>query len=193
MPRRELLALFCEEFDREDVSLGAIKALYHRKGWKTGRSGCFSKGARPHNKGMKGFCAPGSEKGWFKPGTLSGSAAARVKPVGFERLSKEGYVERKIHDGLPMQSRWRAVHLINWEALNGPIPDGHCLKCQDGNKANTDPSNWVLIPRAMLPRLAGRWALPFDQAEPEVKPLVMALAKLQHRKRQAKSARRKHA
>jgi hypothetical protein len=29
------------------------------------------------------------------------------------------------------------------------------LKCLDGNKQNTDPSNWEAVPRALLPRLAG--------------------------------------
>ena len=48
-------------------------------------------------------------------------------------------MERKIHDGLPLQSRWRAVHLLNWEAINGPIPKSHCLKCLDGNRLNVAP------------------------------------------------------
>ena len=35
------------------------------------------------------------------------------------------------------------------------MPAGMCLKCK-GGRSDTDPSNWELIPRALLPRLAGR-------------------------------------
>lgn len=180
MPRRQLHVAFCDEFGRNDVSFANLKALCSRRGYHTGRTGCFPKGNAPFNKGMKGFYAPGSEKGWFKKGSLSGTAALRKKPIGFERLSKDGYLERKVHDGLPMQSRWRAVHLINWEAINGPVLPGHALKCLDGDRANVDPANWQLVPRALLPRLAGRWTIPYDQAEPETKPVLLTLARLKH-------------
>lgn len=83
-----------------------------------------------------------------------------------------------------MQSRWQLVHRIEWERANGPVPAGHALKCLDGNKANCDPANWELVPRALLPRLAGgnrhHNVLAFDEAEPELKPLVLASARLAH-------------
>ena len=79
--------------------------------------------------------------------------------------------------------------MIRWEEVNGPIPDGHCLKCVDGNKSNTDPKNWLSIPRALLPRLNSRWkTLRFDDAEPELKPYILAVAELQHAAKQAKSS-----
>ncbi len=188
-PRRELHAEFCATFERDDVSLTNLKALMKRKGWMTGRTGFFQKGSVPANKGQKGFYPPGSEKGWFTKGKRCGVAAKLYKSIGTERLSKEGYVERKIHDGMPLQSRWHAVHIIRWEELNGPVPDGHCLKCIDGNKTNTDPANWVAIPRALLPRLIGRWgALSYDDAEPELKPYILEVARLQHAARVAKTA-----
>lgn len=120
----------------------------------------------------------------FKPGVRQGKAARLYKPIGTERFSKEGYRERKIHDGMPFQSRWRAIHLIEWEEVNGPLPKGWCLKCLDGDKANTDPANWQAIPRALLPRLAGRWTTPYDQADPDLKPAILATAKLAHRARE---------
>lgn len=148
----------------------------------------------PINKGVpcppgKGGRHPNARKTQFVKGERRGVAVKLYKPVGTERLSKEGYLERKIHDGMPLQSRWRAVHLVEWEAVNGPIPEGHALKCLDGNRLNTAPSNWELIPRAVLARLNGgrhKRRLAFDDAAPEVKPILMTMAKLEHRAKQAR-------
>lgn len=185
----EYHAAFCAEFGRTDVTAGQLHSLRKRKKWKTGRSGCFEKGAMPHNKGKR--CAPGTGgrhpnavRRHFRKGSRSGKALAIYQPIGAERLSKEGYRERKVHDGLPMQSRWRTVQRINWEAEHGPLPKGMLLKCVDGDKLNTDPSNWIPIPRALLPRLNGgphkSW-IAFDDAPDDLKPLILAVAKLDHR------------
>lgn len=186
-PRRELHAAFVEWFGRHDVTLVHLNSLCKRRGWMTGRTGCFPRGNRPHNAGQKGFCPPGCEKGWFRKGERRGVAARLYKPVGTERLCEDGYLERKIHDGMPLQSRWRAVHLIEWEKANGRLPEGHCLKCLDGDRLNTDPANWEAIPRAMLPRLnGGQWKtrLAYDDAPDELKPAILAVAKLDHGARQ---------
>lgn len=185
-PRRAAHADFQERFGRQDISLTNFNALCKRNGWMTGRTGQFKQGQISHNKGRKGYCAPGCEKGWFKPGERRGVAVKLYKPIGSERMSKDGYLERKIHDGMPLQLRWRAVHLIRWEEINGPLPEGHALKCLDGDRTNTDPSNWEAIPRAMLPRLAGRWRLGYDEAPAKLKPTVMAIAKLEHKARELK-------
>lgn len=177
---------FCVTFNRSDVSLVNLHSLRKRKGWKTGRTGCFEKGSVPANKGQKMPFHPNSAATRFKPGVRQGVAVKLYKPIGTERQSKDGYRERKIHDGMPLQSRWRAVHLVEWEAKNGPLPRGHCLKSLDGDKTNTDPSNWEAIPRAMLPRLNGRFGRDYDTAAAEVKPTIMAIAKLEHRARTAK-------
>jgi hypothetical protein len=182
MARRKLHAKFIAAFPRRrDVSLDALKALCKRKGWMTGRDGCFEKGTVPFNKGKKMPFHPNSARTRFKKGNRTGKANLIYKPIGTERFSKEGYLERKIHDGLPMQSRWRAVHIVNWEKLNGPVPKKHCLKCLDGDKLNTDPSNWELISRAVLVRLSGKSSNQYDRAPTELKPTVMAIAKLKHR------------
>ena len=91
---------------------------------------------------------------------------------------------------MPFQRRWRGVHLIRWEEANGPLPPGHCLKCLDGDKLNTAPKNWACVPRALLPRLIGgnrhRNLLPFDEAPPELRPILLATARLEHAAREAR-------
>ncbi|HEY0684688.1 MAG TPA: HNH endonuclease [Steroidobacter sp.] len=58
------------------------------------------------------------------------------KPIGTERLSKDGYLERKINDNLPLRARWKFVHLIVWEAEHGPVPPGHAVAFMPGRKTN---------------------------------------------------------
>ncbi|MED5545745.1 MAG: HNH endonuclease [Pseudomonadota bacterium] len=188
-------AAFQERFGRADVTAANLHALRKRKGWRTGRTGCFVKGQEPMNKGKT--CAPGqggrhpnARRTQFKKGQMSGTAQHNYKPIGYERITEDGYVERKISDTGAARQRWRAVHLLNWEAIHGPLPEGHALKCLDGNKQNTDVGNWELVHRGVLARLNGgrfRKTIPYDAAPAELKPTVMAVAKLKH----AASERRK--
>lgn len=184
-PRDALLAIFCGEFNRDDVTLGALNGLCKRKGWFTGRDGKIVAGSIPHNKGKPHPARGRSAETQFRKGERRG-----VKPIGTERLAKDGYRERKIHNGMPPQSRWRAIHLIEWEAINGPVPEGWCLKCL-GDKLDTNPVNWEAVPRALLPRLNGgrfKTKLAYAEAAPELRPTILAIAKLEHRAREVRAA-----
>ncbi|UFF43090.1 HNH endonuclease [Pseudosulfitobacter pseudonitzschiae] len=79
-------------------------------------------------------------------------------------------------------AKTRPVHKHRWlwEQQNGPVPKGMVLKCLDGDKTNTDPSNWEPIPQALLPRLNGRFGRGYDAAPAEIKPTLLATAKLEH-------------
>lgn len=189
-PRNISHGLFVMFFDRRDVSLTNYNALCKRKGWMTGRTGCFAKGERPHNKGKK--CEPG--KGGLHPNARrtqfkKGQLPHNTSYLGHERIDpKDGYVYISIAETNPhtgFERRYVLKHKYLWEQANGPLADDHCLKCLDGNRQNTDPSNWEAIPRALLPRLAGgnryRKVLAYDDAEPEVRPAILAIAKVEHR------------
>jgi hypothetical protein len=189
LPISEYHTGFCARFQRSDVTAGHLHSLRKRKGWKTGQ---FAKGAAPTNKGKAMPYHPNSAATQFKPGERRGVAVDLYKPIGSERLSKNGYLERKINDDFPLQRRWRAVHLLRWEAINGPIQPGKALKCLDGDKGNTDPVNWALISRSMLPRLNGgtrRKHVAYDDAPPELKSIILAVAELEDRARMLKKAR----
>lgn len=110
----------------------------------------FPKGHVPANKGLRrpGFSPGRMAQTQFKKGHRSGRAVKLYQPIGTERISKDGYRERKVNDDMPLQSRWVAVHRIVWEAANGPVPDGHCLAFRDGNKKHIELSNLELITRA---------------------------------------------
>lgn len=112
----------------------------------------FQKGLQPWNKGTHYTAGGRSAETRFQKGHRGGKAALLYQPIGTERVSKDGYLERKIHDGLPLQRRWRAVHLLVWEAANGPLPAGHAVCFRDGNKRNIAIDNLELVPRAELMR-----------------------------------------
>lgn len=178
-PRRELHAAFVKKFGRTDVSLDNFKALCKRKGWFTGRTGCYEAGSVPANKGKKMPFHPNSARTQFK----KGQQPVNTKYAGHERVTVDGYIEISVNETNPhtgFERRYVQKHRWIWEKENGPIPEGMALKCLDGNKQNTDLSNWKLIPRAMLPRLNNRWGRDYDHAPDEIKPTIMAVAELEH-------------
>lgn len=121
-----------------------------KKGSQAGKKHWYKPGNVPLNKGRKGvFHGPTETQ--FRPGhPRMGLAAKLYRPVGSERLSKEGYLERKINDDMPMHRRWRAVHLIVWEQVNGPVPTQHSVRFRDGNKKNITLENLELVTKQQL-------------------------------------------
>lgn len=143
--RAKLLGL-----QKSEAYLASPDAYRLRRDSSAGIPHRFQKGHVPANKGQKGVRVPGTEKTWFKAGSRSGRAAALYKPLGTERVSKDGYLERKVNDDMPLQKRWRAVHLLVWEAANGPLPPGHAVAFKDGNRRNVALDNLELISRREL-------------------------------------------
>lgn len=177
MPRRAAHALFCATFSRSDVAIEHFKALCTRRGWATGRTGCFVKGQRPHNYGKTMPFNPHSARTQFQ----KGHAPHNTRYLGHERIDKYGYIEISIDEMNPhtgFSRRYVLKHRYLWERQYGPVPAGHCLKCLDGNRRNTDPLNWCLVSRSLLPFLNGHRGPNYDAAPPAVKPAILALAKL---------------
>lgn len=184
--RKATHAAFCDHFGRTDVSLVNLNSLCKRNGWLTGRTGRFDPGQVPPNKGKKMPFNPNSAKTQFKKGQVPHTH----RGAGHERVDKKtGYVVMIVDEPNPWTgaaTRPVQKHRWLWEREHGPLHDEMVLKCLDGDKINTDPANWEPIPRAMLPRLNGRFGRGYDQAPAEVKPVLMATAKLEHVARQKK-------
>jgi hypothetical protein len=180
---RELHTAFIAAFPHHTISLKGFKQLCNAKGFLTGRDGRLVKGNIPANKGKKMPFHPNSARTRFKKGSLPHN----TKFAGHERVSKDGYVEISVNERNPhtgFERRHVLKHRWLWEQKHGPVPKGMALKCK-GDRLNTDPSNWELVPRALLPRLNGRFGRRYDAAPAEVKPTIMAIAKLEHRLREA--------
>lgn len=148
----------CSVYQRADV-LGLQKSAAYlaspascRTNGRQGMGTRFPKGHVPANKGLR---RPGWSPGrmrdtQFKKGERRGVATKLWQPIGTERISKDGYRERKINNDLPLQRRWRAVHLIVWEEANGPVPGGHAVTFKNGDKADVSLSNLEIMTRAAL-------------------------------------------
>lgn len=97
----------------------------------------FKRGHETWNKGVKGICGTheNCRRTQFKKGSMSGAAQRNYQPIGAERLSKDGYLERKVNDDFPAQRRWVGVHRLVWEAANGPIPKGHVVCFLPGRRS----------------------------------------------------------
>jgi len=114
----------------------------------------FKPGHVPANKGLRrpGYAPGRMREGQFKKGERRGRAAEVYQPIGTERISRDGYLERKINEERPFQKRWRAVHLLEWEETHGPVPPGHAVAFKNGDKTDIRLDNLELITRAELMR-----------------------------------------
>ncbi|MEG1861016.1 MAG: HNH endonuclease signature motif containing protein [Bacteroidaceae bacterium] len=106
----------------------------------------FKKGHIPANKGKKqseymtkeqiANCA----RSKFKKGHVPGNK----KPVGYERINRDGYVEVKTAE----PNIFEAKHRLVWRQHRGEIPPGMNIQFRDGNKTNVTIDNLYMINRS---------------------------------------------
>ena len=118
-----------------------------RRGDNVGAAYRFKPGHVPFNKGLKGWSAGGrSVTTRFK----KGQSSPRWKhiTIGSTRVSKDGYLQKKMSEtGYPPRD-WVGVHILLWQEAQWPIPPGHCVCFKDGNKRNIRLENLELVSRA---------------------------------------------
>jgi hypothetical protein len=109
-----------------------------------GASFRFTPGFEPWNKGKAHPSTGRSPQHHFKAGQLNGRAAQLVMPVGSYRINGDGYLDRKFSEQPGAgNKRWRAAHLLIWEAANGPLPKGSIVVFKPG-KQTTNPDDLLL-------------------------------------------------
>lgn len=189
LSRKDGHAAFTKKFDRPDMSLLAFVQLRKILKVKTGRTGHFPKGNVPWTAGKKLPFNENSARTQFK----KGNEPHNTKFLGHERMTKDGYIEISVAERNPhtgYDRRYVQKHRWLWEKANGPVPEGMALKCLDGNRQNTDPANWETIPRGLLPRLNGIHGRDYDKAPDDLKPLILATSKLEHKLREHRKRKR---
>lgn len=155
---------------KTDYKINQIKGFRKNHKLISGISGQFTRGHVSANKGRKGYCPPGSEKGWFQKGHVPYN---HLK-LGTEIIDINGY--HKIKIGEP--NVWKFKHIIVWEEHNGKVPEGCNIIFSDGNKDNCDISNLMCITRAEN-AIMNKQGLRFGNAELTEKGLL--IAKLKHK------------
>lgn len=172
-----------------NITVAKVVGMRKRYGLKTGRTGRFEQGHEPWTKGKKLPFNERSARHQFKKGQIPHT----FKGSGYERIDgTTGYVVMIVDEKNPWTgAKTRPVqkHIWLWTQQNGPVPKGHVLKCLDGNRQNTDPSNWEAIPKGLLPRLNGKSGRDYDRAPDDLKPAIMAVAKIEHAVRERRGGR----
>jgi hypothetical protein len=111
----------------------------------------FQPGHATWNKGKKGWQSGGrSAEFRFRPGQLNGRAVELLQPIGTERISKDGYRERKVTTAGRGGQRWKLVHNLIWIERHGPIPSGYAVCFRNGDKTDLRLENLELISRKDL-------------------------------------------
>lgn len=190
IPGPELLEAFLAAFPGRVITAGQLISWRKRNGIRTGRDTRFQPGLTPWTNGRKIGSHPNSAATQF----TAGQAPHNARPIGYESLSRDGYVLICVDRPNPYRPHQKThmafKHKELWISANGPIPDGHVLKCLDGDKTNCDPANWEAVPIGLLPRLNGKSRREYDRAPAELKPTIMTIAKLEHAARQARRQNR---
>lgn len=78
------------------------------------------------------------------------SESVRFKPKRIYKHTSEGVVTICDTGGreyciLNKEGKEILYHRVLWEKENGPIPEGHILRCRSDDTTNPEPENWELI------------------------------------------------
>lgn len=108
--------------------------------------GFFPKGHQPMNKGRK-------QTEYMSDAQIEKTKATRFrkghipknhKPVGYERITRDGYIEVKTAEPNVFEPKHRLV----WVEYNGEIPSGYNIQFKDGNRQNVSIENLYMISRS---------------------------------------------
>lgn len=158
---KELAAMFNQQFNT-NITANEIKYFRKNHNLNSGLTGQFKKGHTTHNKGKK-------QTEYMSNDAIERTKATRFKkgnrplnyrPVGSERITKDGYIEVKVAD----PNKWETKNKIVYKQHFGDIPKGYKVIYADGNKLNNDPNNLILVSNSEL-LIANRNHLIYDKQE----------------------------
>lgn len=140
----EIVKAYNERFE-DQITTSRIKSYMSNHKINNGLTGRFQKGHIPANKGKHHPTVGRMGETQFKKGNLPHN----TKPIGYERLSKDGYIEVKVRmRPSPGNNNFVTKHRLVWEKVNGPIPKGYNIQFKDGNKLNCSIDNLFLVSKA---------------------------------------------
>jgi hypothetical protein len=128
--------------------LASPAACRLRRGDNIGAAHRFPKGHVSANKNIKGVHIAGCEKTWFP----KGHKPQTWRPIGTERMSKEGYLQVKISDTGVSRRDYVSVHQLVWQLHHGAIPERHHVSFKDGDRTHITLDNLELVSYADMMR-----------------------------------------
>lgn len=165
-----------------------------RQNWQdglhdTGRATQFQPDQTPWNKGVAGSTGnhPNSRRTQFKPGACP-TEAHNYQPIGSHRVTRDGYVERKMNDDHPVPARrWVGVHRLVWEAARGRIPDNHVVVFRPGAHT-TDPEQITIDRLECISRGELMERNSIQRYPEELRVTMQQIGRLNNRIKRSKSA-----
>ena len=120
----------------------------------------------------------------FKKGEVRDRPDGWLKPIGYERTDKDGYICVKVRDSRisgpqrqepgHFNENWMPKNRHIWEQTHGePVPPGHIVMFADHDRTNYDPGNLVAVPRTLW-RIIVRLGLEYHDAESLQACMLMA-------------------
>lgn len=140
---QELTDLFNQKFNTK-ITKERMKCYKGNNKLDSGLRFRFKKGHIPYNKGKKM-----SKEVYEKTKHTmfaKGHIPANHKPVGSERIIKDGYIEVKVAE----PSKWKLKQRLVYEKHKGEIPKGSTIIFLDGNRLNFDINNLKCVTRSEL-------------------------------------------
>jgi len=108
----------------------------------------FRPGQTPWNHGQHYTAGGRSAQTRFR----TGGRPCNWQPIGSDRTTKEGYMQRKTADTGCSRRDYVPLHHLVWRMHGREVPRGHALVFIDGNNRNFDIGNLQLLSRAELMR-----------------------------------------
>lgn len=140
--RNETVQMFNEHFNT-DFKWTTLISIIKRKGYKTCSDGRYKKGVTPANKGVK--MTPERYAKCAKTMYKKGNIPVGYKPLGTERITKDGYIEVKIAE----PNKWDRLQILVVQSMLGRTIDRNkeVIRFIDGNPKNCNPENLILTTR----------------------------------------------
>ncbi len=126
---------------------GQMKNYYNRNKLNSGLTGRFEKGHEPWTKGKKwaDYMSEEAQERSRKTCYDHAHIPENALPVGSIRMTKDGYLIKKVQERGYQWERWQLLHRLIWEEHNGPIPKGQVLTFKNGDKTDCRLENLALI------------------------------------------------
>ena len=140
---RDLAQMFNDRFGTERTR-DQIKSYLTNHNLHNGVVCQFPKGHIPANKGKK--MNPEVYARIKATMFQKGHRPANYKPIGSERVDKDGYHLVKVAE----PNIWRAKHVILWEKYNGPVPKGQKVVFANQNHDDIRIENLLIVSAAQL-------------------------------------------
>lgn len=164
MGRKELAELINAKFGTS-YTRKQIQSRCTHLGLRAAIDGRLEKGSKAWNKGIKNSTGYSASR-WKK-----GNVPHTARPVGYERINRDGHVEIKVEGQRQMVYKHRWV----WEQHHGEIPKGMVVSFRNGIRTDCRIDNLILLTRAELARLNQSY---IKHSTPETHESCILLAKI---------------